>query len=179
MMQRKCRSGYVFESDGIRQCVTLTVAADLDLDLDLDLSASAIPALFESESPVGPYRRLLNSVLVVDRLCIIAVAVAVSPRRLVASPPRRLAVSPRRLAASPPPRRLVAAVPDRHHSHPPFAQRGLGVRQLCDGRHVAAAALWRSANVAPCSRISAFSWSPFAMNSALVLLSPSTTSRGA
>jgi hypothetical protein len=44
---------------------------------------------------------LLNSVLVVVRLCIVLVAVVVSsPRRLVTSSPCRLALPPRRLVAS-------------------------------------------------------------------------------
>jgi len=51
---------------------------------------------------------LLNSVLVVVRLCIIPVAVVISPSRLVASSPRRLVTSsPCRLTL--PPRRLVAS----------------------------------------------------------------------
>jgi hypothetical protein len=44
---------------------------------------------------------LLNSVLVVVRLCIILAAVVVSsPRRLIASSPCRLALPPRRIGAS-------------------------------------------------------------------------------
>ena len=43
------------------------------------IAVSVIPALFESRDPLGPYRRLLNSILVVVRLCIILVAVVVSP----------------------------------------------------------------------------------------------------
>jgi hypothetical protein len=75
----------------------------------LAIAVSVIPALFESEPPVGPYRRLLNSVLVVVRLCIIPVAVVVSPsRRLISSPRRLVTSSPCRLAASSP-RRLVAS----------------------------------------------------------------------
>ena len=66
----------------------------------LAIAVSAIPALFESEPPVGPYRRLLNSVLVVVRLCIILSPS--SSRRLIASSPCRLAASPCRLAASSP-----------------------------------------------------------------------------
>jgi hypothetical protein len=45
----------------------------------LAIAVSVIPALFESSDPLGPYRRLLNSILVVVRLCIILVAVVVSP----------------------------------------------------------------------------------------------------
>ena len=48
----------------------------------LAIAVSVIPALFESRDPLGPYRRLLNSVLVVVRLCIILAAVVVSPRKL-------------------------------------------------------------------------------------------------
>ena len=71
----------------------------------LAIAVSVIPSfprvLFESEPPVGPYRRLLNSVLVVVRLCIIPVAVVVSPSRRLDSSPRRLVTSsPRRLVAS-------------------------------------------------------------------------------
>ena len=72
----------------------------------------AVPALFESDPPVGPYmyrhRRLLNSVLVVVRLCIVPVAVVISPsQRLVSLPCRLVTSSPCRLAL--PPRRLVAS----------------------------------------------------------------------
>jgi hypothetical protein len=74
----------------------------------LAIAVSVIPALFESRDPLGPYRRLLNSVLVVVRVCIIPVAVVVSPsrrhvlspRRLVTSSPCRLALRSRRLVAS-------------------------------------------------------------------------------
>jgi len=99
----------------------------------LAIAVSVIPALFEPDPPVGSYRRLLNSVLVVVRLCTIPVAVVVSPsRRLVSSPRRLVTWSPCRLAL--PPRRLIAAVPDRHLSHLPFVSyayaRNLKLTQL-------------------------------------------------
>jgi hypothetical protein len=92
----------------------------------LAIAVSVIPALFESRDPLGPYRRLLNSVLVVVRLCIILAAVVVSPpRRLIASSPCRLALPPRRIVAvvavaSPPRiRRSLARI-----SPPPWARVG-------------------------------------------------------
>ena len=74
---------------------------------------SGIPPVTCMYAFLGPYRRLLNSVLVVVRLCIVLAAVVVSsPRRLIASSACRLALPPHRIVAvvavASPPRSCVS-----------------------------------------------------------------------